>query len=56
MKDKLSKEEYVILTLEMERLLKETEGIQDLSNPKMIELNLISDRVADYEEEHFPVK
>ena len=51
-----NEKEYKLACDRINELLKVVNGQTPLTDPNMIELNLISDLVADYEELHYPVK
>ena len=50
-----SKEEYQVITDRVEILLSDPDNIENIEAPGYIELNLLSDLVADYEEKYYPV-
>lgn len=47
--------EYDVIVEKIEELLKNPDNIENTDSKGFIELNLLSDLVADYEEKHFPV-
>lgn len=50
-----SEKEYNAIVERIEELLKNPENIENSDSKGYLELNLLSDQVADYEERHFPV-
>ncbi len=50
-----SEKEYKAILERIEELLAVAENIEDPEAKGFIELNLLSDLVADYEEAHFPI-
>ena len=48
--------QYKIACERIEELLKKVTNETPEDDPNLVELDLISDLVADYEEEHYPVK
>ncbi len=52
----ITKEEYQKYTEKIEHLLSEVKEGINLDSTKMVELNQLSEAVADYEEHHFPFK
>ncbi len=51
----ISKEEYEVLNYRMEELLKVVNNETPTTDRFFIELDLISDLIAEYEEEHYPI-
>ncbi len=51
-----TKKEYDVLLKRIETLLEDSENIENKESHGYIELNILSDIVADYEENYFPVK
>lgn len=51
-----SEKEYDAIVERMEELLQETDNIENQEARGYIELNLLSDMVADFEEQYYPVK
>lgn len=50
-----SDKEYKSVCRRVEELLKVVRGDTPLNDPEAVELGLLSDLVADYEEKHYPV-
>ncbi|WP_461533301.1 helix-turn-helix domain-containing protein [Sinomicrobium sp.] len=48
--------EYNIIVERIETLLQNPDHIENENSPGYVELNLLSDLVADYEEQNYPVK
>jgi len=51
-----TEKEYNVLLQRIEELLRNNENIENQDAEGYIELNILSDLVADYEETNFPVK
>lgn len=51
-----TEKEYLAITNRIEELLEVSENIENENSDGFIELNLLSDWVADYEEENFPIE
>lgn len=51
-----TEKEYNAIVERIEILLQDTDNIENTEAKGYIELNLLSDLVADYEERHYPVK
>lgn len=51
-----TEKQYKAACARIEELLKVVNNDTPVNNPNYWELDLISDLVADYEEEHFPIK
>lgn len=51
----ITEKEYNALILRIEELLKDSDNINKPNTQGYVELNVLSDLVADYEEEHYPV-
>ena len=51
-----TEKEYNAIVERMEELLQNPDNIENQDAKDYIELNLLSDLVADYEERHYPVK
>ena len=50
-----SENEYEVLCARIEELLKTVDNDTPVTDKNFIELNILSNLVADYEEEHYPV-
>lgn len=50
-----SQEQYKALMKRVEELLKIVNNNTSLSDPNMIELDILSDLVEEYEDEHYPI-
>lgn len=51
-----TQKEYDVLIKRIETLLENSENIENQDSQGYIELNILSDIVADYEENYFPIK
>jgi HTH-type transcriptional regulator/antitoxin HigA len=51
-----SEKEYKAIVERIEELLSDTENIENPESKGYVELNLLSDLVADYEEKYFPIQ
>ena len=51
-----SEKEYKALLERIEELLSNTENIENPEAKGYVELNILSDLVADYEEKHYPIQ
>ena len=51
-----TEKEYNVIVQRVEELLRNTDNIENQDAIGYVELNLLSDLVADYEELHYPVK
>lgn len=52
---KITKEEYEFALARIEELLPMVDDNTPVDDPNYLELDLVSDLVADYEEEHYPI-
>lgn len=52
---KITKEEYEFALARIEKLLPMVDDNTPVDDPNYLELDLVSDLVADYEEEHYPI-
>ena len=50
-----SEKEYKVILERIEELLSNPDNIENSETKGFVELNILSDLVADYEEAHFPV-
>lgn len=50
-----NEKEYNVIVEKVEELLKNPDNIENVDSKGFIELNLLSDLVANYEEKHFPI-
>lgn len=50
-----SEKEYQVIVERIEELLSHSENIENSESKGFVELNLLSDLVADFEEKHFPI-
>jgi HTH-type transcriptional regulator / antitoxin HigA len=51
-----SEKEYKVILERIEELLSNTENIENPEAKGYVELNILSDLVADYEEKHYPIQ
>ena len=52
---KITKEQYELALARIEELLPMVDDNTPVNDPNYLELDLVSDLVADYEEEHYPI-
>ncbi len=53
---KITEEQYKLAQTRVEELLPQVDDATPLTDPKAVELMMMSDIVIDYEKEHFPIE
>ena len=53
---KITEEQYKLAQSRVEELLPQVDDSTPLTDPKAVELMMMSDIVIDYEKEHFPIE